>query len=92
MTGSLKVEMEWRPIETAPKDGRTILVAVATKYPHTRPAWWDASCWSWVDENGEPGGTHRTAVTGGWRFDDRVGGWLWPNMVMHWMPLPEPPR
>lgn len=87
----MKVEMEWQPIETAPKDGCEILVAVKSKTPHTVAVSWDKDCWSWVDENGVPGGTHHTAVTGGWRFDEEVGGWLWPNMVTHWMPFPKPP-
>lgn len=75
---------EWQPIETAPKDGRSILVFgwpsnlevngnVLVSYK--RAAIYSAS-WDEIDE----------------AFCLSGGSWLGPFVKpTHWMPLPEPP-
>jgi hypothetical protein len=75
--------VNWQPIETAPKDGRTVLV-----FKRTEP------CWSIVGLAFWFGGENDTIC--GWmsygipRLDQE------PNTLglahpTHWMPLPEPP-
>jgi hypothetical protein len=75
---------EWRPIETAPKDGTTILAAFAggavlmTRWyvhylngapnPHREPEW------------------EQREMYGG------MGGYMGPLQPTHWMPLPPPPE
>jgi Protein of unknown function (DUF551) len=69
-------EMNWQPIETAPKDGTHILafepfenVIVST--------WW----WSQPDsKNG-----------GAWYGTDPMDRLNWCQCFTHWMPLPSPP-
>ena len=78
----------WRPIETAPKDGASILL-------HFQ---WDESTWPWTccDVN--------TVVASWWddeSDDDGEGAWICymnlpsdpecPFKPTHWMPLPDPP-
>lgn len=76
--------MEWKPIESAPKDGSWI-------------ACWDGEkvhpvCW--VDDP-----MHHDEPYTGWAYADETwGGVLWEgyNQVedqpSHWMPLPSPPK
>lgn len=73
----LKQATEWRPIETAPKDGTFILGYYSeTTYPHEYVTRYAVVQWLPVgDEHGE------------W-FED-TGEVLWPT---HWQPLPLPPR
>ena len=94
---------EWRPIETAPKDGTPVILLSAG---YTTPAdqWypkiyhgprvaigqWNADGTSWVDRYGSiDGDAHHLENTGTWSSE---GGWFQPNEVTHWMPLPEPPK
>lgn len=91
----------WKPIETAPKDGRAILLLseeytsdvdgeIITHAPKCAIGKWNPDGTSWVDEYGQLGGnTYTLAVTGVWSVND---AWYQPNEVTHWMPLPPPPE
>jgi hypothetical protein len=67
---------EWQPIETAPKDGKTILI---TNGYWVDRGWFSKSVWlapakeGWVTE------------------DERDCGQIHRD-ITHWMPLPEPPK
>lgn len=96
-------EFEWKRIDTAPKDGRAILLlskAYTDDYCANlgeavfHPAKCHIGKWnpegdSWT---GETGGFEAEicmlSVTGIW---ESGGGWFQPNEVTHWMPLPPPP-
>ena len=67
----------WRPIETAPKDGESILVACGGKYPSVDQAEWSTE---WDDD----GMWH---ATGGKRKSGNSLGYV----PTHWSPLPSPP-
>jgi hypothetical protein len=71
-------EQGWQPIETAPKDGTRILVFA-----------------KWM------GGSERAVVWWGPDARDNFSDGIWhagfattyvPEVVTHWMPLPEPPK
>jgi len=73
----------WQPIETAPKDGRDIIVYFKTA--GIRQV-------SWCDEYGDPSGEYAL-----WRVDDNKHGpyalrGYRPGDDTHWMPLPTPPE
>jgi hypothetical protein len=70
----------WHPIETAPRDGSSILAVVAGRHPECGkpyiPAvvWWDHE-WGWMEHE--------------WgREDTDPHSWH----LTHWMPLPAPPE
>lgn len=71
---------EWRPIETAPRDGTTVIVA-----RHMGDFGWIRGCAMWVGGNGFVAGW----VSHGF---DRVMGELGLAHPTHWQPLPAPPK
>jgi hypothetical protein len=71
----------WQPIETAPKDGTSILVyGLPSRHPHLQ-SWFEAPTrivaqWDQIDE----------------AFCIAGGDWCGPFVpATHWMPLPAPP-
>jgi len=71
---------DWQPIDTAPRDGRCILLASANEGWVMEGQWFD-----WRDS-----GSDLFGWTNPINYDDPVvGGELGPT---HWMPLPEPPK
>lgn len=81
----------WLPIETAPQDGRTILLGRYNelgKWRTMRGQWMSQDCIdeTWEDpESGEPG-WFETCVEA-----DELPN-CWPTNPTHWMPLPGAPE
>jgi hypothetical protein len=75
--------MTWQPIDTAPKNGRWIIVT-STHWKIRDPAEeagalivrWNADVDGWCHEFAD-----------GWGDEDGI-----VNQPTHWMPLPEPPK
>lgn len=67
----------WLPIDTAPKDGRLILVCGDKSYTH--------ACVSW------DGSLAETNAPSCWAFANRFGYDAYENPT-HWMALPECPK
>lgn len=67
---------EWRPIESAPKDGSNILIIAGNAYsPEARQGWWGGDAWLFWS-----------------RAEKFAAGGIGPMVeVTHWMPLPAPP-
>lgn len=82
--------MTWQPIETAPKDGRTLLLGQFNplgKWETMRGQWMSERYIdeSWEDPDDVEPGWFETAV----EAEDPPNCWrIEPS---HWMPLPEPP-
>jgi hypothetical protein len=80
------MEMNWLPIDTAPKDGTVFL------------GWSKA----WVDEDFNPNGIRECFYNGGplepecwsakWKNDFDTWAVDEESEPTHWMPLPEPPK
>ncbi len=77
--------MEWRDIESAPKDGTDVLVMymyIDTQVVHNAFYASDGDGWD-------------TGDVGWWSYEHsevsriKLDGWMSPT---HWMPLPEPPK
>lgn len=92
--GKIATEGEWRPIETAPKDGTEILIY--------RNGWQEAPRAKWGDHEGEAD-DGEIIIFGGWFLasewqtygcEDGFLGWNEDADVMptHWMPLPASPN
>lgn len=80
--------MEWKPIESAPKDGTVFLATVAfgdgvttTEWSDVVAVYWD-DCTLMPDDGEEPGWVVREIPSGNYS----CGGEL-----THWTPLPAPP-
>ena len=83
--------MEWQPIETAPKDGRTLLLGYFNSHGNWRTVRGEWLSQDHIDEYFEEG------------CEDAEPGWFetsvecdappncWPTTPTHWMPLPAPP-
>lgn len=75
--------MNWRPIETAPKDGTEMLGFGSFVEPGCNPQVWVIS-WNEQEELEEAGnGLYRKVKVGKW-----CSCTFFPS---HWMPLPAPP-
>lgn len=72
---------EWQPIETAPREGRNILLWAATDVAE------DGTIRNWKMATGFYMGPE---VGGNWNWEGR---WLepWDARPTHWQPLPTPP-
>jgi hypothetical protein len=70
----------WQPIETAPMDGRGVLVVdVTAERPEAGCAWFLFGKWSAVDPDGAP------------VFEPELYHAMVWDTPTHWMPLPPPP-
>ncbi len=67
---------EWQPVETAPRDGSMILIAVKRVYPSVHPARWR--------------GTDADAIS--FRHWDSWQHWFSDADLIGWMPLPPAPQ
>lgn len=82
--------MEWKTIDSAPKDGKTIILGYLNshgKWRTMRGQWFTKEC---IDDNWEDGdlfdaGWYETSV----EADEAPS--CWPTNPTHWMPLPPPP-
>lgn len=73
---------DWKPIESAPKDGTAILIYVPRGIAHVR---WNKCAGSRIG---------KASWTGAWETCwNNSDGWDDPNFdnATHWQPLPEPP-
>jgi hypothetical protein len=78
----------WQPIETAPKDGTRILVALKNPIPSTRD---DMRPWDGLQFVARHPAVDRIDM--GWNVAAPVGCGGFPDDWMAgWMPLPEPPK
>jgi hypothetical protein len=85
----ISTRSEWRPIETAPKDGTAVLVM--------RDIWPGSPTGRATECNG-----HNTYVSEWWAYEGGGGAWMCymdqiheprcPVEPSHWMTLPEPPK
>jgi hypothetical protein len=82
--------MEWQPIETAPQDGKTVLLGRYNglgNWRTMRGQWMSQEFINetWEDpDDGDPG-WHETSA----EADDVPN--CWRTSPTHWMPLPPPP-
>lgn len=87
---SLTVEQAWRPIESAPKDGKTMLLGYFNSHNRWRTMrgrWFSAEhiAEQWEEPDDVDEGWFETAV----EPDDMPN--CWRTNPTHWMPLPAPP-
>lgn len=79
----------WLPIESAPKDGRRVMLwrgeCGEGSWAEMVIAEWFEGAWRWPDDREEPS-TH-----GEWSEDDLIEGYADNESFTHWQPLPPPP-
>ena len=73
-------EVEWQPIETAPKDGTEILLTIPLRWRVPQ------GC---IGSGGYVSAYFFDKSIGFWR--SRSNHWISPDMPTNWMPLPKPP-
>ncbi len=81
---------EWQPIETAPKDGRTLLLGYlngANRWRTMRGQWYsnDLIMMDMEEPDDHEEGWYETSV----EADEPPN--VWTTNPTHWMPLPDPP-
>ena len=82
--------MDWRPIETAPKDRTPVLLAF--KNPIPRPNREDLREWDGLQIVARHPGVMEDGFDIGWNMAAPVGHGGFPDdWVAGWMPLPTPP-
>lgn len=74
---------EWRPIETAPKDGRRIIAFITDNGPYDGRV---IAYWAGEIPAGRDGRYHA------WQSIDEQCGGEAPIDPSHWLPLPEAPQ
>lgn len=84
-------ETNWQPIETAPKDGRTLLLGYYNslgKWRSLHGQWFEqAEMDEWTsDDDGNPAGWYEISVEN----DDPPN--CWATEPTHWQPTPRPPE
>ena len=96
----LVIEQWWRPIETAPKDGTDIILAVPSQQFDGKPTDPRSTVGHWAQDEerkiylGDCGGECRCPE---YDYDEDAtwiswdGGFTKENPPTHWRPLPEPP-
>lgn len=78
-------ERGWQPIETAPKDGRSI---IAARFKHQDFCWVSHTRWITALEIADLEGGEPDYYEAGWVDGNRDDEPIYPT---HWMPLPPPP-
>jgi len=80
-------ERQWQPIETAPKDGTTVLLWWRSEFAGDVVDWWACGEWK-VFGDGSKGWIGESFYTSEPDF--------WTRLIAarptHWMPLPSPPQ
>ena len=88
------VPPQWRPIETAPKDGTRILVYVPDSDNVLSVYWDDQFTYRFDEAKAEADLKYEGEHEGAWT-DDAVESFVYEEKCSykptHWMPLPEPP-
>jgi hypothetical protein len=79
---------EWKPIETAPKDGRDILLS-NNEERHYEDRWVVAGSYEKRRYKNSRGGKLTKSGFYNQFLDNDDDGPIYPT---HWMPLPEPPK
>lgn len=81
--------LDWQPIETAPKTGRTILLGYVNSHGNWRTLrgqWFsEEAILDWEEPDDFDAGWYETSV----EADDPPNCWI--TEPTHWMPLPTPP-
>ena len=80
--------IEWRLIDTAPKDGTRVMLwrgfPQYGDWDEMVIAEWHGDEWQWPAD--------RATTHGEWSQDDLEDGFSQANGFTHWLPLPEPPQ